>query len=177
GGWLMRCCLPFEPGHRASDTLSRVGMAPQRGEGAIELFGEHGPRQFVRPCHRREGQQQIGMSGPAARQAVGASYDEHQVAPFLLSTRYERGETRRVRLPPPGIQKNLTCGCMPSPRLIAIRPQLPHLDWTKARQPGEVVFGQSVGMRIPWFPDVVNVNLQAAGISMFLALRQSRSRS
>ncbi len=43
---------------------TRIGMAAQRGERPIDLFGEHDARELVRKSHRREREQQVGARLP-----------------------------------------------------------------------------------------------------------------
>src|SRR5882672_4601110 len=87
--WWPRECAAA-PNHPKSDIRNpkssspRVRMPSQRGEGAIDLLGQHDSGKLMWEGHRRERYQQIGSLTPSGRQAVSTADYEHKISRFPL---------------------------------------------------------------------------------------------
>src|SRR5713226_1687802 len=113
-------------------TLARVWMSPQGCEGAIELLGEHGAREFVGISHRREGEQQVRASAPARWKAVGSADNEYKISGFAFRALNERGEGGGIEALAGWIETDRVGGGVFRPRIGAC-PQLGHFGFCVMR--------------------------------------------
>jgi hypothetical protein len=135
-------------------------MSPQGCEGAIELLGKHGAREFVGISHRREGEQQVRASAPAGWKPVCSADDEYKVSGFAFRALNERGEGGGIEALSGRIETDSESGRMFRPRIGAC-PQLRHFGFCVMRNAPQIIFGNRVDMRIPRLAKEIKMDLHS----------------
>lgn len=67
-----------------------IGRAGKNGDGAIELFGEHDPHQFMRPDRIAKGEHQVRPGKDRMVMAISAANAEYSVSHAFIAPLLER---------------------------------------------------------------------------------------
>ena len=137
-------------------------MAAQRGEGAVDLLGQHHAREFVREGHRRQRQQQVRAWLPFGRKTVVAAQQEDQVLRRLFCLGDQLDEAGRVATASRWIEKNLArCG-VAREQIETAGSHFAHFAGGIASAALDELSSQRISRRVAWLADEIKEELHTA---------------
>jgi hypothetical protein len=136
-------------------------MAAQRGEGSVDLFGQHGTSKFVWESHGGKREQDIGARFPIGWQSIVPANEKDQVLRLVLSPRNELNEGWGIELAASGIEEYLTSAGVFGKQVEALRNNLAHLALGIAAGALEKLCRNAVRMKVARFADVIDEELHA----------------
>ena len=143
--------------------LARIGVATQDSDGAVDLLGEHGAREFMGERHLRQ-RQKRGIGGvvtPGERQSVGSADYEDDVAGVEFRVAYELREFFTRYRAAEWVEQDLAGVRMPLPGIEAAGMDFPHFAFDVSRGSFDELIGNRVGVIVALLADVVEMHFHA----------------
>ncbi len=139
-------------------------MAAESGEGAVDLFGEHGAGQLMRERHGGKGQENVGARLPLGGKAIMSADQEYEIASVAFGLTNELNESSGVEIPAGRIEEDLTGGGLTIKQVEALGDNLPHFAHGVTAATLQELGGDGVCVRVARFPNVINEDLQVFSI-------------
>src|ERR1019366_6258556 len=152
--------------------LPWVGVAAQGREDAVNLFGQHGARQFVRERHGGHRHPLVRPRRPSGGQSVVSADQEHQVATLHFSFRDQPCDPRGIHRLAGRVEEDLAGGGMLLPQVCPVGTNLAHLTGRITRGAPHKIRRDGVGVGVLRLADEVEVDLHSGGIATCLPVRQ-----
>jgi serine phosphatase RsbU (regulator of sigma subunit) len=133
-------------------------MAAQSGEGAVDLFSQHGAGKFVGKGHGREGEQEIRAGAPFGGKAIMAAEKEDEVAAEGFAFLDHLNEPGAVVEFASGVEENLVRGGVAGEEIVAAGVDFTHGDGGPALGAFEKLGGYGIRVFVAGFTDKEQFN-------------------